>query len=124
MKVDTDISARQLADTIVDALQDKKANDIVIMDLRKLRGAMADYFVVCSGTSDNHIQPFSNTCVKEVGKKLKDKLKNVEGRPLGEWILLDYFNVVVHIFQEERRTFFDIESLWGDAKIEKIKQAW
>ena len=124
MKVDTDISARQLADTIVDALQDKKANDIVIMDLRKLRGAMADYFVVCSGTSDKHVQALSDTCWEEVRKKLKDKPKNVEGRPLGEWILLDYFNVVVHIFQEERRTFFDIESLWGDAKIEKIKQAW
>jgi ribosome-associated protein len=124
MKVNTDISARQLADTIVDALQDKKGNDIVVMDLRKLRGAITDYFVICSGTSDKHVQALSDYAWEECRVKLKDKPINIEGRQNGEWILMDYVNVVVHIFLEEQRSFYDIESLWGDAAIEKIPQAW
>ncbi len=124
MNVNTDISARQLADTIVEALQDKKGADILIMDLRKVRGAITEYFVVCTGTSDKHVQSLSDNVWEQCRVKLSDKPKSTEGRQDGEWILMDYFNVVVHIFQEEQRKFFDIESLWGDAKMERVKQAW
>ena len=120
----TDISARQLADTIVEALQDKKGGDILIMDLRKVRGAITDYFVVCTGTSDKHVQSLSDNVWEECRVKLGDKPKSTEGRQLGEWILIDYFNVLVHIFQEDQRKFYDIESLWGDGKMIKVKQTW
>lgn len=124
MKVSTLVTAKQLADAVVDALQDKKGNKIVVMDLRKVRGAISDYFVICSGTSDKHVQALSDTVWEDVRVKLQDKPINIEGRSHGEWILMDYVNVVVHIFLEEKRRFYDIESLWADAPMERIAQSW
>ncbi|MFN8394154.1 MAG: ribosome silencing factor [Bacteroidia bacterium] len=124
MKVSTLVSAKQLADAVVDALQDKKGLKIVVMDLRQVRGAISDYFVICSGTSDRHVMALSDTVYEELRIKLQDKPMNVEGRQRGEWILMDYVNVVVHIFLEEKRRFFDIESLWADAPVERIAQTW
>ena len=124
MKVSTAISARQLADAAVDALQDKKGLKIVIMDLRKLRGAITDYFVICSATSDKHAQALSDTVWEQLRVKFQDKPMNIEGRTKGEWILMDYVNIVVHVFTEEHRRFYDIESLWGDAEITRVEQAW
>lgn len=124
MKVSTLVTSRQLADAVVEALQDKKGLKIVVMDLRQVRGAISDYFVICSGTSDRHVQALSDTVYEELRIKLQDKPMNVEGRQRGEWVLMDYVNVVVHIFLEEKRRFFDIESLWADAPMERIEQTW
>jgi ribosome-associated protein len=124
MKVSTAISARQLADAAVEALQDKKGLKIVIMDLRKLRGAITDYFVICSATSDKHAQALSDTVWEQLRVQYQDKPMNVEGRTKGEWILMDYVNIVVHVFTEEHRRFYDIESLWGDAEITHVAQTW
>lgn len=124
MKVSTLVSSKQLADAVVEALQDKKGLRIVVMDLRKVRGAIADYFVICSGTSDRHVMALSDTVYEDLRIKLQDKPMNVEGRQRGEWVLMDYVTVVVHVFLEEKRRFFDIESLWGDAPTERIPQTW
>jgi ribosome-associated protein len=124
MKVSTAISAKQLADAAVNALQDKKGLDIVIMDLRKVRGAITDYFVICSATSDKHAQALSDTVWEALRVSYQDKPMNIEGRQKGEWVLMDYVNIVVHVFLEERRQFYDIESLWADAEITKVKQTW
>jgi ribosome-associated protein len=124
MKVSTAISAKQLADAAVNALQDKKGLDIVIMDLRKVRGAITDYFVICSATSDKHAQALSDTVWEALRVSFQDKPMNIEGRQKGEWVLMDYVNIVVHVFLEERRQFYDIESLWADAEITKVKQTW
>lgn len=124
MKVSTLVTSRQLADAVVEALQDKKGLKIVVMDLRQVRGAISDYFVICSGTSDRHVQALSDTVYEELRIKLQDKPMNVEGRQRGEWVLMDYVNVVVHVFLEEKRRFFDIESLWADAPMERIEQTW
>lgn len=124
MKVSTAISARQLADAAAQALQDKKGLKIVIMDLRKLRGAITDYFVICSGTSDKHVQALSDTVWEALRVQFQDKPMNIEGRAKGEWVLLDYVNIVVHVFLEEKRAFYDIESLWGDAVVEHVAQTW
>jgi ribosome-associated protein len=124
MKVSTAISARQLADAAVQSLQDKKGLNIVIMDLRKVRGAITDYFVICSGTSDKHVQALSDTVWEGLRVAYKDKPINIEGRQTGEWMLMDYVNIVVHVFLEEKRRFYDIESLWADAEIEYIEQTW
>ncbi len=124
MKVSTAISARQLADAAVEALQDKKGLNIVIMDLRKVRGAITDYFVICSGTSDKHVQALSDTVWEQLRVNFKDKPMNIEGRTRGEWMLMDYVNIVVHVFLEDHRRFYDIESLWADAEIERVAQTW
>jgi ribosome-associated protein len=124
MNVSTLVTSRQLADIAVEAMQDKKALNIVVMDLRKLKGAITDYFVICSATSDKHAQAISDTVWDVCRVKLQDKPMNIEGRQHGEWILMDYVNIVVHVFLEEKRRFYDIESLWGDAEIERIPQGW
>jgi ribosome-associated protein len=124
MKVSTLVTAKQLTDAVVHGLQDKKGLNIVVMDLRKVRGAITDYFVICSGTSDKHVQALSDNVWEAVRVQFDDKPMNVEGRKNGEWILMDYVNVVVHVFLEEKRRFYDIESLWADAPMERIAQAW
>ncbi|MFM2375186.1 MAG: ribosome silencing factor [Bacteroidota bacterium] len=124
MKPSTVVTAKQLADAVVQGLQDKKGLSIVVMDLRKVRGAISDYFVICSGTSDKHVQALGDTVWEEVRVKWNDKPINIEGRSKGEWILMDYVNVVVHIFLEDKRRFYDIEGLWGDAVTVKVPQAW
>ena len=124
MKLSKVVTAKQLADAIVDGMQDKKGLNIVVMDMRKVRGAITDYFVICSGTSDKHVQALSDTVWEEARVKLNDKPINIEGRTKGEWILMDYVNVVVHVFLEEKRRFYDIESLWADAVTAHIPQSW
>lgn len=124
MKVSTAVTAKQLADAAVQALLDKKGNKVVIMDLRKLRGAITDYFVICSGTSDKHVQALSDTVWDQLRVKFQDKPMNIEGRQKGEWVLMDYVNIVVHVFLEDKRRFFDIESLWADAPVERIEESW
>lgn len=112
-----------LIDVIVKGLQDKKAENIITIDMRKLENAVAEYFIICTGTSSTHVSALGGSVEKEVRNILKDRPWHTEGYQNAEWILLDYVNVVVHIFQAEQRNFYNLEGLWADAKITKLKQA-
>ena len=103
-------------------MQEKKANDIVVMDLRKVRNAVADFFVICSGSSDKQLDAIASSIDEEVYKGLKEDPWHSEGKNNKEWVLLDYSNVVAHIFKKDRRTFFSLEKLWGDAEITQIEE--
>ena len=103
-------------------MQEKKANDIVVMDLRKVRNAVADFFVICSGSSDKQLDAIASSIDEEVYKGLKEDPWHSEGKNNKEWVLLDYSNVVAHIFKKDRRTFFSLEKLWGDAVITQIEE--
>ena len=81
---------------------------------------VCDYFTICSGSSNTQVNAITGSIQKLVSKELKDKPWHVEGQNNSEWILMDYVNVVVHVFQKHIREFYDIESLWGDAKITVI----
>ena len=89
------------------------------MDLRKVESAICDYFVMCTGTSDRHTQALADSVMKVMGS-IKEKPVSREGYQLGEWILLDYISVIVHIFQREKREFYRLEDLWGDAKFKQV----
>lgn len=104
-----------LSSTIVEGMLEKKAKNVVLMDLREIPNTISDYFVICSGTSDTQLDAISRSVEENVIKGLKEKPWHQEGRTNREWILLDYSDVVVHIFKEDKREFYDIESLWGDA---------
>ena len=106
---------------IVEGLEDRKGQDIVIMDLRKAGTAPADYFVVCTGTSDTHVQSLGDAVYDHVKEKSGEKPRGMEGLQKGEWVLIDYTDVIVHVFLKDRREFYSIEELWGDAEFEKIK---
>ena len=114
-------TADLLAEVIVQGMQENKAKEIVSLNLKNIETAVCDYFIICNGTSNTHVSAICNSVVDETIKTLKDKPHNKEGMENGQWILLDYGNVVAHIFQKETREFYNIEKLWGDAEINHIK---
>lgn len=120
-KKKSSINTPQLCDLVVKGMLEKKAEDITVIDLRNKKNAIADYFVICSGTSDTHADAISTSIEEEVHKEIAEWPWHTEGRNNKEWILLDYVNVVAHVFIKERRIFYGIEELWGDANISKIK---
>jgi ribosome-associated protein len=115
-KVNTD----DLIAEIIKGIDDVKGEDIQLLDLREIENTVCDYFVLCSGNSNTQVKAISGSIQKVVSKNLKDKPWHVEGEVNSEWVLMDYVNVVVHVFQKHIREFYDIESLWGDAKITTI----
>jgi ribosome-associated protein len=115
------ISKVDLKDAIIKGMQEKKGNQIKVLDLRKLKSSMADFFIICHASSDKQVSAIADS-VEEFSRKLADeKPLHIEGFESAEWILMDYFDIVVHIFQEEKREFYAIEELWGDAEITVIK---
>lgn len=113
----TQLTTEQLRDLVVKGMQEKKAQDIVVMDLRKVKNAITDYFVICSGGSDTQIDAIAGSVEEEILKVCRVFPTNREGKLNREWILLDYMDVVVHVFKKDRRTFYDLEQLWGDAEM-------
>ena len=107
--------SEKLCDAIVEGMQENKAKEIVVLDLRELDGAITEFFVICSGDSDTHVDGISNSINRYVQKNLKEKPWNIEGKTNSDWVLLDYVNVVGHVFYQETRSFYDIEDLWSDA---------
>jgi ribosome-associated protein len=110
----------ELIDLIVNGMQEVKASEITVMDLREIKNSIADYFVICSGNSNTQIDAIADSIDKEVYKALKQNPWHKEGKENKEWILLDYVDVVAHIFNKERREYFSLEELWGDATITRI----
>jgi ribosome-associated protein len=104
-------------------MQEKKAQDILILDLRKVKNAVADFFVICSGGSDKQLDAIADSVDAEVYKALQENPWHVEGKNNKEWVLLDYFDVVAHIFKKDKREFFALEKLWGDAEFIEIEDA-
>ena len=111
----TNSESTELCEAIVEGMKENKANDIVVLDLRHLESAVCDYFVLCSGDSTTHVDGISNAVTRYVRKSIKEKHWHIEGKTNSDWILLDYINVVGHIFYKEARSFYDIEELWSDA---------
>lgn len=116
------LDSEKLSQIIVDGMQEKKAADIVVMDLRKVKNAVADFFVICSGNSDKQLEAIADSVDEQVYKTLKEKPWHVEGKNNKEWMILDYISVVTHIFRRDRREFYALEKLWGDAEITEIEE--
>ena len=113
----SNLSSDQLITEIIKSIEDSKGLDIMLMDLREIENTVCDYFIISSGTSNTHVDAIAATISKNVGKNLQEKPWHTEGEQSAEWILLDYVNIVVHVFRKQIREHFDLESLWGDAKI-------
>ncbi len=111
----------KLIEKIVIGISDVKGQDIEMIDLRKIENRICDFYIICSGNSNTHVSAILESVKRKVGKTLKEKPSHTEGEENAEWILLDYINVVVHIFQKPIRDFYRIEELWGDCKINTIQ---
>ena len=112
---------KSLVDEILYGIEDVKGVEVHIMDLSKISNTVCKLFILCTGTSNTHVTAIANSVKKNVSKKLKEKPYSMEGIENQEWVLIDYVDVVVHIFQSEIREFYDIENLWGDAKIINVE---
>ena len=117
-------SADELITLILDGIEEVKGLEINVLDLREIENTVCDYFIICNGTSNTHVNAIVNSIQKTVSKTLKDKPWHIEGSENAEWVLMDYVNVVVHVFQRHVREYYDIESLWGDAITTEIKSSY
>jgi ribosome-associated protein len=118
------ISADQLISCILSGIEDVKGKQINILDLRAIENTVCDYFIICEGTSNTQVNAIVNSIQKKVSKELKDHPWHIEGVDNAEWVLMDYVNVVVHVFQKHIRDYYDIEGLWGDAKTTIIETSY
>ncbi|MBF8150408.1 ribosome silencing factor [Winogradskyella sp. F6397] len=119
-KIPTD----QLITSIIGGIEDVKGKEITLLDLREIENTVCDYFIICEGSSNTQVNAIVGSIQKQVSKSLKDKPWHVEGTENAEWVLMDYVNVVVHVFQKHIREYYDIEELWGDAKITQIETSY
>jgi ribosome-associated protein len=118
------ISVDQLITTIISGIEEVKGKEITILDLREIENTVCDYFIICEGTSNTQVNAIVSSIQKTVSKNIKDKPWHIEGSDNAEWVLMDYVNVVVHVFQKHIREHYDIESLWGDAKTTQIETSY
>ena len=112
-----------LSEVIVYGMQEKKASEIVRLDLRNINSSVSDYFVICH--ADSHIQAnaIAKSVEDEVYKTFGQDPRYKEGQTIGEWLILDFVDVVVHIFKKEKRALYAIEDLWGDAQVQNFQSA-
>ena len=113
--------SERLSQLVVKGMQEKKASNIVVLDLRNVKNAVADFFVIGTGNSDKQLDAIADSVSEEVYKGLKETAWHTEGKNNKEWMLLDYTSVVAHIFRRDLRTFYALERLWGDAEITEIE---
>lgn len=111
-----------LKNTIVEAILDRKGKEILVLDLKELDQSIADYFVICHGDSNTQVDAIADYVERHTRTELQEHVLHKEGAENSQWILLDYGDVVVHVFQREIRDFYRLEDLWGDAKIERITE--
>ena len=119
-KESTKEQTMSLLDAIVEGMKEKKAKNITILNLIGLEHRVADYFVICDADSNTHVNAISDSLEECVMKNTKERPYHSEGKQNGEWILVDYVNIVAHIFMRETREFYNIEGLWADGEITHI----
>lgn len=112
-----------LSELAIYGIQEKKGNEIVRLDLRNVFSSVSDYFVICHADSATQVKAIANSVEEEIYKATRQEPWRKEGLEYGEWILLDYIDVVVHIFRTDKREYYGVEDLWGDADIKYYKSA-
>ena len=116
-------SVDELIALIIQGVDEVKGHNINLLDLREIENTVCDYFIICNGTSNTHVNAIVGSIQKTVSKAIHDKPWHVEGEDNAEWVLMDYVNVVVHVFQKQIREYYDIEGLWGDAKFTTVESS-
>ena len=112
-----------ISELAIHGIQEKKGNDIVRLDLKNINSSVSDYFVICHADSATQVKAIANSIEDEIYKAIQQEPWRKEGLEYGEWILLDYVNVVIHVFRTDKREFYGVEELWGDAEIKSYKSA-
>ena len=115
--------AAYISELAIHGMLEKKGNEVVRLDLRNLFSSVSDYFVICHADSTTQVKAIANSVEEEIFKATQQEPTHKEGLEHSEWILLDYIDVVVHIFKTDKREYYGVEDLWGDAEIKFYKSA-
>ncbi|NOY38308.1 MAG: ribosome silencing factor [Chlorobi bacterium] len=118
-----DIETEKLKEAVIQGILKKKGKEIVILDLLKINNAVCRYFILCHGDSNIQVGAITESVEKVVREKTHEKVWHREGLQLAQWVLLDYGDIVVHVFQKPFREFYNLEELWADAAREEIGEA-
>ncbi|MDD2529716.1 MAG: ribosome silencing factor [Bacteroidales bacterium] len=115
VRKNTNKSSQMLTDIAIKGIQDKKGKDITIISLKEIEGSLFDYYIVCTGNSPSHIDTITEAIDKEIKLATGINPKRIEGLQNCQWVLLDYFDVIIHVMLQETRDFYRIEQMWKDA---------
>ncbi len=121
MKQINSIHTETLLNAVIEGIVEKKGTNIVWLNFSRLPNSVCEYFVICDGNSNTHVLSIADSIEKVVFEKLNQRVWKKEGMENAFWALLDYANIVVHIFQPVYRDYYDIEGLWADAEMKKLK---
>lgn len=110
-----------LLDSIIDGLEERKAKNITVLNLTNIKNRSFDYFVIADAESSTHVDSIASSVEETVKKQLNERPFHTEGWENSEWILLDYVDIMVHVFQQQTRDFYRLEELWADAEITRLK---
>ena len=124
MSVYQEIEVEKIVDNIIEGIKEKKGKEIVCIDLSALENSICQYFIICHGDSNTQVAAIANWVEKVMEEKLNEKVWRKQGLTNAHWVLLDYVDVVVHIFQKEFRDFYNLEGLWADGKINLIENEY
>ena len=115
-------TTEQVKEIVIQSIQDKQGSDVVCLDLRKINEAITDYFIICDADSTVQVKAISDEIYRQVKDQTGYYVSQMEGYDYLEWVLLDYLDIVVHIFYKEKRKFYNLEELWSDAKVEQFEE--
>ena len=121
IKKTKDTENEQIVKNIVEGIQERKGKEIVVVDMNRLNEAPCSYFVICEGDSNVHVNAVATSVKEYVQEKMQVKPYATDGFENAEWIAMDYGQIIVHVFQRQIRQYYDIEHLWADAQLQKIK---
>jgi len=118
------LTSPDLANKALEAIDEVKGREVLSIDLRNIPNSVSDFFIICHGTSDTHVEAIAHSIQKFLLEKVGEKPVSKEGSDTADWILLDYFNVVVHVFKEEARRFYNLGKLWADADVNHLEHTF
>ena len=115
-------TTEEIKEIIIQSIQDKKGSDIACLDLRKINEAITDYFIICQADSTVQVKAIADEVYRQVKDQTGQPAAHSEGYDFLEWVLLDYLDIVVHIFYKDKRKFYNLEELWSDAPVEEFEE--
>ena len=117
------LSAEEKSQLIVEAIHEKKGKEVVTIDLSRVENAICDFFIICHGDSVTQVGAITESIVKKLKEEVGLRAHHVEGLQNSQWVLLDFFDVLVHVFQEEYRGFYKLEELWADGQVTEVTES-
>lgn len=115
-------TTEEVKEIVIQSIQDKQGSDVVSLDLTEINEAITDYFIICEADSKVQVKAIADEIYRQVKDKAGYNASHTEGYEYLEWVLLDYLDIVVHIFYKDKRRFYDLEELWSDAPVEQFEE--